>query len=548
LQRRVEIEIKDKNVIVVGLARSGIGAANLLSELGAEVTITDIKTRGELKDFIPRLNPSVKLALGTHPEDIFLSANMLIVSPGIPLDIPPISKAREKGIPIIGELELAYQIIQSIVNSQQSSKQSSVNSHLSLVKPSDQCPVTNDQSTNSSLVTCHSSPFFLAVTGTNGKSTTTALLDFMMKRGGFRTILGGNIGNALTEEILKQVKSQKSKVRPPTCPPLLRGGFEGGCSLNSGLNFSLLTSHFSLDYIVSEVSSFQLESIKDFRPKVAAIVNITPDHLDRYHSFKEYGDTKARILENQKEGDFLVLNCDDPATMKVASEKLEVRSKKPAIFYFSRKKEVSGVYFKNGVIYCNLPYPSLPTSHFPLIISDEIRIKGVHNLENAMAASAMALLAECPIEAVIDSLREFPGLEHRLEFVRELNGVKYFNDSKGTNVGAVIKSLESFQNPIILIAGGRDKAGDFSLLRQLVMERVKAIILMGEASEKIKRTLGNLTETVRAKDLREAVNISRSMAVEGDIVLLSPACASFDMFIDFEDRGRKFKDIVMEMS
>ena len=508
MRRRTEIDLKDKDVTVVGLARSGVGSANLLAELGANVTITDIKAESELKDSIPRLSPSVKLVLGSHPEDIFLSSDILIVSPGVPLSIPPISKAREKGIPVVGELELAYQIIKSIVNSQQSSKQSSVNSHLSLVKP-------DDQSTNSS-------PQFLAVTGTNGKSTTTALLDFMMKKGGFRTILGGNVGNALTEEILKAY---------PPIPPLLRGG-EGGV----------------VDYIVAEVSSFQLESIKDFRPKVAVIVNITPDHLDRYHSFKEYADAKARIFENQREGDFLVLNKDDPELMKIVTENLEGRSKKPAIFYFSRKKDVIGVYFRKGVIYCNLPHPSLPTSHFPLVTSNEIRIKGVHNLENAMAASAMALLAKCPIEAVTDSLREFPGLEHRLEFVREIDGVKYFNDSKGTNVGAVIKSLESFLNPIILIAGGRDKAGDFSLLRQLVRERVKAIVLIGEASEKIKRTLGNLTETVRAKDLREAVNISRSMAVEGDIVLLSPACASFDMFIDFEDRGRKFKDIVMEMS
>jgi UDP-N-acetylmuramoylalanine--D-glutamate ligase len=506
LQIRLEIKIKDKNVIVVGLARSGVGAANLLSELGADVTITDIKTEGELKDFIPRLSPLVRLVLGAHPVDIFLSSDMIVVSPGVPLSIPPIVKATARGIPIIGELELAYQV-------------ATYGSYTPPIPPLLRGGIGG----------------VLTVTGTNGKSTTTALLDFTMKKGGSRTILGGNIGNALTEEILKAY---------PPIPPLIRGG-EGGV----------------IDFIVAEVSSFQLESIKNFRPKVAAIVNITPDHLDRYHSFKEYGNTKARIFENQKEGDFLLLNRDDPATMKVASEKLEVRSKKPAIFYFSRKKEVSGVYFKNGVIYCNLPQmtgtvPILPplagksgtVPSVPLIRADEIRIKGVHNLENAMAASAMALLAECPIEAVVDSLREFPGLEHRLEFVRELNGIKYFNDSKGTNVGAVIKSLESFQNPIVLIAGGRDKAGDFSLLRQLVRERVKAIVLIGEASEKIKGTLGPLTETVSAKDLREAVSISRSMAVKGDVVLLSPACASFDMFINFEDRGRQFKKIVMEMN
>ncbi|OHE58932.1 MAG: UDP-N-acetylmuramoylalanine--D-glutamate ligase [Thermodesulfovibrio sp. RBG_19FT_COMBO_42_12] len=348
-----------------------------------------------------------------------------------------------------------------------------------------------------------------------------------MKKGGFRTILGGNIGNALTEEIQKIVRSQKSEVRSQRTP-------------DSRLP--------TIDYIVAEVSSFQLESIKNFRPKVAGIVNITPDHLDRYHSFKEYGNAKARIFENQKEDDSLVLNWDDPETIRVKSEKLKVKNEKPRIFYFSRKKEVEGVYLKDGVIYCNLPPITGTVPTVPLIRADEIRIKGVHNLENAMAAAAMALLAECPIEAVIDSLREFTGLEHRLEFVRELNGVKYFNDSKGTNVGAVIKSLESFQNPIILIAGGRDKAGDFSLLRQLVRERVKVIVLIGEASEKIKRTLGDITETVRAQDLREAVSISHRMAAKGDVVMLSPACASFDMFINFEDRGRQFKQIVMEMN
>ncbi len=517
----MKIEIKDKNVIVVGLARSGVGAAHLLSELGADVTIADIKTEGELKDFIHRLSPSVRLALGAHPEDIFLSPDMIIVSPGVPLSIPPIVKARARGIPIIGELELAYQI---------ATHGSDTPPIPPIIPPN---PPLEKGGRGDLIKGCRGG--FLAVTGTNGKSTTTALLDFMMKKGGFRTILGGNIGNALTEEIHRRI-GEMGKRR------------NGEKELSVSPLRPLSVSDIGVDYIVAEVSSFQLESIKNFRPKVAGIVNITPDHLDRYQSLKEYGNAKARMFENQKEGDFLVLNWDDPETIRVKSEKLKVKSEKPRIFYFSRKKEVEGVNLKDGIIYCNLPpiTGSVPT--VPLIRADEIRIKGVHNLENAMAASAMALLAECPFEAVIDSLREFPGLEHRLEFVREINGVKYFNDSKGTNVGAVIKSLESFQNPIILIAGGRDKAGDFSLLRQLVRERVKAIVLMGEASEKIKKTLGDITETVRANDLRDAVGISRRMAAKGDVVLLSPACASFDMFINFEDRGWQFKKIVMEMN
>jgi len=477
--------IKDKHITVVGLARSGKGAANLLSELGAIVTVTDLKTEDQLKDFIPGLKPSVRLVLGSHPEDIFAKADMLVISPGVPLDTPPIAMAAARGVPVIGELELACQIA---------------------TYSSSNPPVSS--------LFREGSGGLLAVTGTNGKSTTTALLDFMMKKGGYKTILGGNIGNALTEEIYKQRAKGKEQ---------------------------------NVDYIVAEVSSFQLESIKDFRPKGASIVNITPDHLDRYHSLEEYRNAKARICENQGTGDFLVLNHDDPETMKVKSEKLKVKSENPEIYFFSRKEEVNGIYLKNGVIYCNFQHSAPGIPHSALIKADEIKIKGVHNLENAMAASAMALLAGCPIEAVIDSLKEFPGLEHRLEFVRELDGVSYFNDSKGTNVGAVLKSLESFSSPIILIAGGRDKAGDFSLMRQLVGDRVKALVLIGEASEKMGKALGDLTETVQAKDLKEAVAVSRKLSAEGDVVLLSPACASFDMFRDFEDRGRQFKKSVMEM-
>ncbi len=484
LQRKVGIEIKGRKITVVGLGRSGVGAANVLSELGAVVTVTDKKKEEELKDFIERLRPSVRLILGNHPENLFISADMVVVSPGVPLNILPLSKTETKGVPIIGELELAYQVITE---------------HRSVIGNQNK---------------------FLAITGTNGKSTTTALLNFMLKAGGFKTILGGNIGVALTDEIFKRIGESVNR----------RNG-EG-----------------TVDYIVTEVSSFQLESIKDFRPKEAVILNITPDHLDRYHSLSEYSDAKARILANQKEGDFLLLNADDPEVIKVAHGKLKDKSVKPNVLYFSRKKEVMGVYFKGGKIHCNMPQFSVLSSPFLLIDAHEIKIKGVHNLENAMAASAMAFLAGCSPEAVRDSLREFPGLEHRLEFVREIDGVKFFNDSKGTNIGAVVKSLESFQEPIILIAGGRDKAGDFLYLRNLVREKVKALVLIGEASEKIKKALGDISETIMAKNLQDAVYRSRDIAVKGDVILLSPACTSFDMFRDFEDRGGQFKEIVMELA
>ena len=524
------MEIKGKKVTIVGLGRSGVGAANLLSELCADVTVTDIKTEEELKNFLGRIIHPVRFALGGHPEDVFMSADMVIVSPGVPLDILALSKARDRGVPIIGELELAYQIV--------SNQQSAISSNPPLH------PLEKGAEGG-----------FLAVTGTNGKSTTTALLDFMLKKSAFRTILGGNIGIALTEEIYKIVTSNGSRVKSKN--KIQNSELR---TLNSELNSSLVTRHLP-DFIVTEVSSFQLESIRDFRPKGSVILNVSPDHLDRYHSFAEYCNAKARIFENQGEGDFLVLNADDPEAVKVLSEKLKLKKEKPRIFYFSRKREVEGIYSREGRVYCNFPDSSLlprrmtfsfhstgQAHHSLLINAEEIRIKGVHNLENAMAASAMALLAGSPLDAVRDSLREFPGLEHRLEFVREIEGVRYFNDSKGTNVGAVVKSLESFKDPIILIAGGRDKAGDFSILRGLVKERVKAIVLIGEAAEKIKRSLGNLTETIMAKSMQEAVEISRSISMRGNVVLLSPACASFDMFTDFEDRGKQFKKIVMDMN
>jgi UDP-N-acetylmuramoylalanine--D-glutamate ligase len=488
------MQLRDKRITVVGLARSGVGAANLLSEFGAAVTVTDIKTEKELSPQVKRLAPTVRLALGGHPADIFMSADLIVISPGVPLEIGPIAEARKRGVPVIGELELAFRMLQ------------------------DRGPETGKGIP------------FLAVTGSNGKSTTTTLLDHMVRKAGFRSILGGNIGNALTEEIMKEAGfGSRGGVTPPL-PETAHG------------------SRFTTpDFVVVEVSSFQLETVATFRPRVAAILNITPDHMDRYHSLAEYAEAKAKIFACQGEGDFLVLNADDPGTAAIVKQKLGEKAGGPEIFYFSRKEKVKGIYRTGEKVVCNLPHLAGLNPGTPLIGAGEIGIKGVHNLENAMAASAMALLAGCPAEAVIESLREFQGLEHRLEFVRVLDGVRYVNDSKGTNVGAVMKSIESFSEPLILIAGGRDKAGEFSELRDLVSRKVKALVLIGEAAGKIRNALVGLTETVMARDLKEAVAISRRVAKKGDVVLLSPACASFDMFTDFEDRGRQFKKIVMEL-
>lgn len=492
------MEIRNKKILVFGLARSGVGAANLLVNLGAEVTATDRKTDGELGEYIKLLSPYVKRCLGNYPLHLN-GTDMIVVSPGVPLSIEPIQIAQRKGIKVIGELELAYQII-------------------------------SNQSTTHGQSASHQTKF-LAITGTNGKSTTTTLLDLMLRKAGSSTILAGNIGNALSEEIYKIISSGRLQVT------------------GNDNNSSLVNCNSLPDYVVAEVSSFQLESIDRFKPEGAAILNITPDHLDRYHSMDEYSEAKAAIFRNQDKNDFLVLNADDHETMKLYDAGVRMQDAGcPRVYFFSRQKEVEGVYFKDGFVCCSIASSELATRKLKLIHVDEIRIKGVHNLENAMASAAMALLAGCLPDAVTEALREFNGLEHRLEFVREIDGVRYINDSKGTNIGAVLKSIEGFSEPVVLIAGGRDKAGDFSPLKPLIREKVRAIVLIGEAAEKMSAIFGDIVTTVVVSDLEEAINRAREMAEKGDVVLLSPACASFDMFRDFEDRGRQFKDIVKRLS
>ncbi len=487
------IDFKGKRVIIVGLARSGVGAANLLSEVGAIVTVTDIKQPQELETYLKGLNTNIRCELGGHPQTLFEDADLIVISPGVAADIKPLENAYKKGIKIIGELELAYNIIH---------KTSELHNH---------------------------TPCFLAVTGTNGKSTTTSLLYYITHVEGLRTIIGGNIGNALTEEIYKKIKSSDTDI-------------------------------YKTDYFIIEVSSFQLETILDFKPYGSAILNITPDHLDRYDSMSKYIDAKCKIFMNQEETDFIVLNADDELTKEILLRiKSQADSSKsiPTIFYFSRKTKVEGAYYddSNKKIFFNLPKYKIDSlkqkiqniSENFFLEPNLFKIKGVHNIENAMAASLMALLSGCSPETISNTLRLFPGLEHRLEFVRELNGAIFINDSKGTNVGAVIKSLESFDKPVILIAGGRDKHGDFTLLKTLIKDKVKALILIGEAKDKINKAIGHLTHTIIENDLRDAVIKANSIASSGDVILLSPACASFDMFRDFEDRGRQFKKMVMEL-
>ncbi|QWR76842.1 UDP-N-acetylmuramoyl-L-alanine--D-glutamate ligase [Candidatus Magnetomonas plexicatena] len=479
---------KDKAVAVVGLARSGVGAANLCVRLGAKVTVFDLKPCEELENFIQKLDSQVEIKCGNFAEDAFTSFNIVIVSPGVPLNIPSLIRAKAQRVRIIGELELAYLVLEELRKV--------------------------------------GAAAYLAITGTNGKSTTTTLLYEILRNSGFKTIIGGNIGFAITEEISKLVK-----------------------------NFEKPREFVSPDYIVTEVSSFQLESIDKFKPKVSAILNITPDHLDRHETMDSYVEAKARIFLNQDAMNFLILNADDPLTRGLAER---VGKNGPDVLYFSRKERVRGAFYKDGVIYFNIPEleilcPELvdgtsdSTSPFTFNTAN-FHIKGGHNIENAMAAALMALVSGCKVTDIWNTLISFKGLEHRLELVTEIDGVKYFNDSKGTNVWSVVKSLESFSEPIVLIAGGRDKSGDFSPLKHLVKERVKALVLIGEAGKKLSEALGDVTDVHFTGDMHEAAKCAKGLAAAGDVVLLSPACASFDMFKDFEERGRVFKEAVLSLT
>jgi UDP-N-acetylmuramoylalanine--D-glutamate ligase len=442
-------DFRNKRVTVVGMGKSGVAAARALQALGARVTITDKKPLQQLAAQVRALGaPEIVVEAGGHPDRLFIGTDLVVLSPGVP-KIPQVQDARRRGIKVIGELELGWMLADSP---------------------------------------------FIGITGTNGKSTVTTLVGLMLRKAGKRTLVAGNIGIALTEDI-----------------GLLRGQ----------------------DWIVVELSSFQLEDIDTFRPRIATVLNITQDHLDRYATIEEYGDAKARIFLNQQREDVLVLNFDDPLVRALAP-----RAPSRVVPFSRSTRQPDGVSVEDGV---------LSMQHETVCRTEDIRIKGVHNLENAMAAAALALAAGVDRGSVAAVLREFPGLEHRLELVREKDGVTYVNDSKGTNVGAVVKSVEGFAQPVILIAGGLDKGSDFGPLFDLFRRKVKLLILIGAAAGKMAAALGAAAETVVAPTLRDAVKLGHDRAATGDVVLLSPACASFDMFRDFEDRGRQFKEAVLQL-
>ncbi|MFO7152632.1 MAG: UDP-N-acetylmuramoyl-L-alanine--D-glutamate ligase [Bacillota bacterium] len=450
------MELRGKKVLVVGLARSGVAAAIELSNLGAKVIANDIRQKEEMKDAVEKLTPAgVELFFGGHPLELLDGIDLIVISPGVPSDIPLIEEARKRGILVISELELGYWY--------------------------NKAPI-------------------IAVTGTNGKTTTTTLIGEILKNDGKNISVAGNIGTPLIQEADK--KGQK-------------------------------------DYVVVEVSSFQLENILYFKPRVSLILNITEDHLNRHKTFENYIEAKARILENQDERDFSVLNYDDPVVAGLA------RRARSRVVFFSRKKELEeGVFVKNGVIVIKEG-----GAIYPILEAKDLGIKGVHNLENALAAVAAAWIAGVNLNNLAETLKSFKGVEHRLEYVDTVDGVKFINDSKGTNPDAALKALEAVDGPIILIAGGYDKKVDFRPFVRAFFGKVKKAVLIGETADQIEKTAREegFTEVEKASSMEEAVKIAKESADPGDTVLLSPACASWDMFSNFEERGKVFKEAVRSL-
>ena len=439
---------------MVGLARTGTGVVRFLARQRARVMATDIRSCDELRDYLSTIGRfNVRTELGGHRIETFLSADLIVVSPGVPLNIEPITAAREKGIEIISEIELACRFIQDPI---------------------------------------------IGITGTNGKTTTTLLLGDMLRASNKKVFVGGNVGNPLIDCI-------------------------GGDTW---------------DYVVAEISSFQLEAIAQFRPSVAIMLNITEDHLDRYSGYDEYIRAKSRLFLNQRGTDFAVLNADD-GTIDTITPQIKARK-----WYFSLTSPLKAGAFldREALIYRN---PEGNVERWELA---RVSLKGIHNIENMLAAIAAAKICSCQRETIQTALESFRGLPHRLEFVRELDGVSFYNDSKGTNVGSVVKSLRSFYHPIILIAGGKDKGGDYSPLKEAVTERVKLLVLIGEATRRMAGDLKDCVPIATAGTLEEAVHLAFDEARAGDIVLLSPACSSFDMFRDYEERGDLFKEIVYQLT
>jgi UDP-N-acetylmuramoylalanine--D-glutamate ligase len=456
------MRLKDKKIVVVGLGRTGLASASFLQQQGARVLVSDTASEKELGDAGNTLRQlGVRLETGLHRAASFQNADLIVISPGVSHTIEPIVQARDQGIPVIGEVELASRFIKEPI---------------------------------------------IAVTGTNGKTTTTEMLGHMLKDSGLKVFVGGNIGNPLIEYVAKKEPAQ---------------------------------------IVVAEISSFQLDTIATFRPRVSVLLNITADHLDRYPNFEAYADSKFRIFKNQQGEDVAVLNGSDP--MIRAKTK---RIKSQRLFFPSAAANEQGAVLNGKRIILNLDKlkkigPEIQNQE-SLDIS-KMHLYGQHNFENTAAASLAALAAGATLEGIQTTLNHFKGLAHRLEHVATINGVQYFNDSKATNVDGVARALECFSKPVLLIMGGRDKGSDFKALEGLVRQHAKALIVIGEAAEPIRSVLGQLIPTKAAASMQEAVSTAYQNADPDDVVLLSPGCASFDWYGSYAERGDDFRASVEKL-
>ena len=448
------MEVKGKKVLVFGLGISGIGAGKILERQGAEVVLYDgnKKLMEEKVRQQSGADSNAKIIIGEFPEEILAELDMTVLSPGVPTDLPVIEKMRKQGITVIGEVELAYQFGKGDV---------------------------------------------LAITGTNGKTTTTTLLGEIMKNYQDDVFVVGNIGTPYTTAVEDMTENSIT---------------------------------------VAEMSSFQLESIVEFRPRVSAILNFTPDHLNRHHTMEAYVNAKKNIAKNQTEEDYCILNYEDKLTREFGNE-----VKARVLYFSSQRKLEEGIYLEEGNIIYNYEGVKETICHV-----DELQILGTHNHENVMAACAMAAVYGVPVGVIRESVKAFGGVEHRIEYVTEKNGVTYYNDSKGTNPDAAIKGIQAMKRPTVLIGGGYDKGSEFDLYVKAFKDRVKLLVLIGQTSDKIEATAKKygFTNIIKAESLKEVVDICAENAKDGDAVLLSPACASWGMFDNYEQRGRLFKEYV----
>ncbi len=454
-------DLQGKRVLVVGLGKSGVASALFLKARGARVSVSDSKSEDQLRAEIPTLlDEGIMVETGGHGERTFRNQDLIVVSPGVPVDVPQLSQSRALGIPVIGEIELAARFLPANL---------------------------------------------IAITGSNGKTTTTTLCGEILAKAGKHVVVGGNIGTPAVT-LVEQAASHADA------------------------------------WAVLEVSSFQLETIDTFHPRIAVILNVTPDHLDRHRTFQAYADTKGRIFENQRVEDYSVINADDATCEQLAAKSAGT------VVRFSRTHEVAhGAYVSDGeIIFRDAAFHARGKRIIMPIA--EIGLKGAHNLENVLAAVCVGVLAGRDDATIRAAVKDFHAVEHRLEFVTEINGVSYFNDSKATNVDATIKALESFPANIHLILGGKDKGSDYSVLQPLLHERAKRVYTIGAAAEKIEGQIAGSADVVRAGTLDSAVQRAFAAAQPGDVVLLAPACASFDQFNSYEHRGQVFKQAVRELA